>query len=110
MKNRRMLRQGDVLLVEIEEFPEDAEKVKDRILAHGETTGHAHHFRGQAQVLRTPTKQFVEIIAPEPLVHDNPMTGEKGDHNPIMVPAGKYEVKLQREFNPVDEEIRRVMD
>lgn len=44
---RRMLRQGDVLLVEVtEEIPAEAKKVeRDHgrvVLAYGEATGHAH--------------------------------------------------------------------
>jgi len=59
-----MLRQGDVLLVELDELPSQLEpvpmvhpwreygRVGHLVLARGEATGHAHVLEGEAELLR----------------------------------------------------------
>lgn len=103
-----MLRQGDVLLVPIDEVPDQLQQVPLEggriILAHGEATGHAHVIEGEAALLAEDLedleRRFLRVEEESELVHD--------EHDPITVPAGDYEVRRQREYSP--EEIRMVAD
>jgi len=97
-----MIRQGDVLLVEIDCVPKGCEP-KDRVLAYGEVTGHKHQFVDETtQVLVSPRgTQYVIVIEDAELVHE--------EHATVPVPVGNYEVREQRELDLLGE-IRRVMD
>jgi hypothetical protein len=100
-----MLRQGDILLVPVEEIPEGLKDVPREsgrmVLAHGEATGHAHVLEGEAKFLASDLEgRFLLVEENAELVHD--------EHDTITVPPGGYEVRRQREYEP--EESRLVAD
>jgi len=103
MNRERMYRQGDVLLKEIEkcEGVEIAQGMK--ILAYGEATGHKHILKGEkVRFYETTGGQVqVQVERTAQLVHD--------EHEEIEIPAGNYQVVLQREFDLVSG-VRQVMD
>lgn len=117
-----MYRQGDVLIVPVEEVPDglkQVEKEKGRVvLAHGEVTGHAHAVEGDAQLLAEPPADAAdELITPaqaEELERMFLFVGDGGaqvvheEHGTIALSPGRHEVRRQREYAP--EEIRRVAD
>lgn len=103
MKNA-IYRQGDVLIRRIPSLPK--QKAQPRltgILAYGEVTGHAHRVEdlAVAEVLEVGTGLYLRV-------------GEEGvrivheEHAPVSLPAGNYEVEIQREYTP--EAIRNVAD
>lgn len=102
-------RQGDVLLVSVDEVPAAVKEVaRDRgrvVLAYGEATGHAHTIAEESATL-VSAEQAEELYllvngeAPVALVHE--------EHGTVMVEPGSYEVRRQREYAP--EENRRVAD
>ena len=96
-------RQGDVLLVKIEKLPAGLKRKNDKVLAYGETTGHHHRLTGKGTILYSneQDQQFAEMPEADLLVHD--------EHGPHQIPAGAYEVRIQRELDLAGE-IRRVMD
>lgn len=98
-----MYRQGDVLLIP-REIPENAKLLKSGsrvILAEGEATGHTHSMLGAlAVLLATDNARFLRVQEDVPLEHQ--------EHAPITVPAGDYQIVIQREYTP--EEIRNVKD
>ena len=98
----KIYRQGDVLLKQIQKLPENL-KVKNKILAYGEATGHHHRFESeQVQVFKDKEgNQFVEVVQPSKLVHE--------EHAEIEIPEGSYIVITQREFD-IREGVRQVMD
>jgi hypothetical protein len=103
MKNA-IYRQGDVLIRQIKSLP--TQKAQPRltgILAYGEVTGHAHRVEDltQAEVLEVGKSLFLRV-GPEGvrIVHE--------EHAPITLPAGNYEVEIQKEYSPA--EIRNVAD
>ena len=112
-------RQGDVLIVSVEDIPKNATPLEvDRIiLAHGEVTGHAHAISStQAQAFiipdnnlttdrRTP-QTFTNEAEFLDVPHEAIVTHE--EHGTIELPSGKYKIIHQREYSP--EEIRRVLD
>lgn len=103
-----VIRQGDVLLVPVDEIPADAEPVRRSkgrlILAEGEVTGHHHAIaEPDVELLETKAKEvFLSVMAaPALLVHE--------EHSTLTVPPGTYRVIRQREY--VAPEIqRRVAD
>jgi len=114
-KKRLLIRQGDVLLVQVDELPEGLTKVKRHggriVLAEGETTGHAHAIADRGADLYelvTPgdvaemRERFlrVEAEAGVELAHD--------EHTTLSVPPGNYRAVRQREYAP--DEIRQVAD
>jgi hypothetical protein len=97
-----MFRQGDVLLVKIDSLPVGL-RVKDKILAYGESTGHKHMFRSrQVQVFENDLhEQFVQTNQESTLLHE--------EHEQIQIPKGSYKVVLQREFDIISR-VRQVLD
>lgn len=101
---RKLYRQGDVLIREVESIPAGEVKArKDGILAHGEVTGHCHAIEDHqaAQLFDVGEGMFMQVSeSGVSIVHQ--------EHGPIVLPPGNYEVVRQREYSP--EEIRNVAD
>lgn len=100
-----MVRQGDVLLVKVDDEPIGTIVPRDSgriVLAYGEATGHAHvvtHRRAKLyqredgiRLLHVPQKAYID--------HE--------EHDRIELPAGTWRVTRQRVYMP--EEIRPVAD
>jgi len=102
-----MIRQGDVVLVSVDEIPVDAKPIERSgnrvVLAYGETTGHAHalHEPGVSMLRASNADVFLRVIEPAALIHE--------EHSAIAVPAGFYRVIRQREHSD-DDEPRTVAD
>ena len=104
-----MFRQGDVLIVPVDNFPETLEKVEQKngrvVLAHGELTGHAHAVSDhRAALFRDPKlgSLFMHVSG------DGPVALKHNEHGTIQIPPGNYRVVYQREYSL--EEIRQVKD
>lgn len=104
-----MVRQGDILLVPIEEseIPTDAAAVPSEhgrlILARGEATGH-HHSVAEAEstaLLATPNAELWLLIK------EGDALLEHQEHAAIPL-RGAYKVVQQREYSPTA--LRRVAD
>lgn len=100
-------RQGDVMLVRIDEIPQDATPTTDDrvggriVLAYGEVTGHHHSVAvADAELLSTAEAVYLRIMAPTPLEHQ--------EHSAIQLDPGAYKVVRQVEYTP--QAIRRVAD
>jgi hypothetical protein len=92
-----MARQGDVLLVEVDDELPHGCVIADFddgyvILARGEATGHAHRIESPAAALyRAPDGAwYLRADESTALVHE--------EHDPIPVPPGTYRVVRQREY------------
>ena len=90
-------RQGDVSIMAVNRIPKQARKVKgDLVLARGEVTGHAHKIvEGQAFLYRVATGLLYLRVLSEvaKLYHE--------EHEDIILPKGDYEIRRQREFDPL---------
>jgi hypothetical protein len=101
-----MIRQGDVLLVKVDEVPAEATKVKrDQrgrlIVAEGEATGHAHAIQAKsANLFEMGTFMYLEATRKVVLAHE--------EHENIQLDPGTYKISRQREYTP--ERIRQVAD
>lgn len=116
---RVQYRQGDVLLVPVDEVPANLARVEREngrvILAHGEVTGHAHAIVDErAELLGTPDAEGGIVSVDEAaelylLVHgDEPVDLVHDEHETIKVEPGAYRRIRQREYAP--EETRLVAD
>ncbi|GAC1365526.1 MAG: hypothetical protein NVSMB32_09130 [Actinomycetota bacterium] len=98
-KSRLPIRQGDVLLVPVDEIPSATKpvaRVGGRvILAEGEVTGHHHAISDAdvALVLGEMERRWLEVgTEGATLVHE--------EHAALKVAPGRYEVLLQVEYTP----------
>ena len=106
----RMYRQGDCLLIQVEEIPADATPCViegDVILAYGEVTGHAHRLEAgtvkalaKGGVWSPSAERFIQALDGAMLKHE--------EHGAIEIPPGNYRVIQQREYHPT--ELRNVAD
>lgn len=109
-----MRRQGDVLLVELDELPSQLVPVRTDygrrekgrvVLARGDATGHAHVLEGEAELLMLERdhwqatrpleemeERFLRVQAESSLFHE--------EHSTVAVPSGNYRVVRQREYAP----------
>ena len=103
------MRQGDVALIPVAKMSRHGLRKVRRdqgriVLAYGEVTGHAHAILdASASLYETAdaAERWLRVgKGGAVLVHE--------EHAPINLPAGDYEVRLQREYHP--SEIRRVLD
>lgn len=109
-------RQGDVLLVRVDQLPEGLiptkrDKIGRIVLAHGERSGHGHAIRDPhvcgfrlASTGEDPTGvsggvDYIEVggSAPARLSHEYE-SGQMAEHDPIDLPPGLYKIALQREY------------
>jgi hypothetical protein len=114
VKNAKMIRQGDVLLVPVDEIPDEVRPVARvrgaLILAEGELSGHAHAILDERADLYEfvaeddideMRRRFLKVEAEVALVHE--------EHAQIALTPGTYEVRRQREYAP-QERFRPVFD
>lgn len=116
-----LYRQGDVLLIKVEDGEVTPGQPIERdadgyyTLALGESTGHAHQvFDPSAEFFRISGGELPKLDADEPvadrllvvknpkteLLHRNMNTGLKADHDPIIdLPKGNYIVRIQRRYD-----------
>jgi len=98
-----LYRHGDLLIKPIDNIPKDAKLNKDNILALGEVTGHKHRLNiKQLSVYETLGQKYVSLKQKTDLVHE--------EHNTLTLEPGNYVVLMEREFDPVAQEIKQVLD
>jgi hypothetical protein len=115
MTTKQMIRQGDVLLIPIEDAmpiaprPTPVRKLSRQrrlILAEGESSLHEHTLdASDAELVRQGERMLLWIEREQPLVVTHSQTGEVlARHTPIKVGTGLYEVRIQRraEITPAD--------
>jgi len=119
-------RQGDVILVPIEQIPEETKKQEDLILAYGELTGHRHKIvcdKGEAEVFEREGTLYLKVNSSSVnLYHgaDHEIESqikaptefdyEKNDcHKPQQLPNGMYQIRIRRTCSVLGE-TRRVAD
>ena len=98
------MRHGDVHLIEIDMIPGDAEATKDRVVEHGEVTGHAHRLVGDdATIFQSKSGvRFLRVVKPTDLSHE--------EHQTRTIPPGIYEIRRTRETDHMEGVTRQVAD
>jgi hypothetical protein len=89
-------RQGDILLVPIEDVPQGVKPIEREggriVLAKGESTGHAH------VVVEKAVKFVLSPTGKRILISRVPFTLRHEEHSTLRIPAGAFEVVRQREY------------
>jgi hypothetical protein len=100
----KIFRHGDLLIKEIKELPKNLKEQSNGSLALGEVTGHSHELEGGKYrvLVDESNKKFLEIMTATMLKHQ--------EHKTITIAPAKYEVIIEQEYSPFDEEIRKVAD
>ena len=108
--NTQIYRQGDVLLIRVDDIPADAKPCNidgDVVLAYGEVTGHAHRIAptkakafAKGGVWSPTAERFIQALEGAELTHE--------EHATIALPPGMYRVVQQVEYTP--EAVRNVAD
>jgi len=128
-------RQGDVLLIKIDELPPlTFKEKKGKVVLEGEVTGHAHKLKGEAKILEVAEEIANSFFDNSRITWDiNTLTAHLGgftsgprsqvigyavvdspaeltheEHDTITIPPGKYQIRRQREYD--EEQIRFVED
>lgn len=103
-------RQGDVLIKKVARCA--GKERADLILAFGEATGHRHQVIGKARLYMKEGVLYLSAEDEVTLYHGSEEQIERqkrGDvldfqkediHAPIRLPAGSYEILIQREYTP----------
>ena len=111
--------QGDVRLVEEKTIPADFKKDEtenNRVVAYGETSGHAHVI--DAEVYRKDDEIILDVKQETELRHILLVAGiympekryTEADHAPIPVEPGIYRVKIHKQYNPYSKLPEKVVD
>lgn len=101
----KIYRHGDLLIREIKELPKDLKKLEHTTLALGEATGHHHTLiktKGVQVYENEQLLKFFVVKEPTDLTHQ--------EHKTIVIEPAKYEVIIEREFDPFSDLIRQVKD
>jgi hypothetical protein len=101
---RKLYRHGDVSLHEIEKILKTAKELKDKTLAYGTATGHAHRFINPALIKRHASgeKFYLQVVKRAVVTHE--------EHGDMTIPKGFYEQIIEQEFDYAEQQIRTVID
>lgn len=106
----KQYRQGDVLVEEIQDIPEDCERRKDNLIVAGEVSDHGH-FIINAELLEMGEELFIDVAEQAELKHLTISTKDTtNEHHTIQIPKGKYKVINQREYDPYTESTKKIVD
>jgi len=103
----KTIRQGDVLLKGIEKLPSgETTRCEVLTLAYGEATGHSHTLYpavegGIVNEVIVNGKCFIQVETDFFLRHQ--------EHRELRIPPGVYEIIIEREYDPFDEAMKRVI-
>lgn len=128
MKNVTLLgHQGDVVIFEIDNFPEGEQvrdqQIKESTIAYGEITGHAHYFEDTATVNLFKIDRsefnglcFFEVSKENKLIHGRAknfggIEPDQDYHNKVLfLPGKKYMTGIVAETDWVAKTIKKVVD
>ncbi len=107
--------QGDVDIREIQKIPKSAKLLDTKTVMYGEATGHHHTFHGQVLVYeptenetlqirdeQIPIQKYVQVLEDAQLSHQ--------EHATQVIPKGNYVILQEREWDVLENQIRRVID
>lgn len=89
-----MYRQGDLLIIKINEIPQGVRIIEDSVILRGEATGHAHKLEGG--LVMSNGQIYLKVDNEADIVHE--------EHATIHLKSGNYAVIRQREYVSKEEE------
>jgi hypothetical protein len=99
---------GDVLIVKIEKIPDDCKKLNHLVLEEGEITGHKHQILTMERatlfetIMENTKLKFLHVELPVEVKHE--------EHKTIDLPIGDYQIMRINEYDPFEDEIKKVRD
>jgi len=101
----KKFQQGDLIIKETTE-KQKGKKLTHCVLQSSDVSGHKHIIKkGNVSLYNHNNKdEFILVVVDKEVI----LTHE--EHKPIKIPKGKYLVYGVKEFDPFEEEIRRVRD
>ena len=116
--------QGDVDIVAVDTIPETAKQLDTKTVMYGEETGHHHTFTGTGTAQQAATVILYEPTKGDTLtVRDNEEAAvqkyvhvlkdtvlEHQEHAKQVIPKGMYAILQEREWDPLQQQLRRVID
>ena len=93
----KMFRQGEIVFIQRERV--EGSKRKSNIIREGEQTGHMHEIV-DGQLYEKDGVMYLKAEANTTLIHP--------EHKTLNFPKGSYEIRIQREYDPIQD--RYVMD
>lgn len=108
-------RHGDVDGISIKSIPKDAKPLETKTVMYGEQSGHHHTFNGQVLVYEPSKPTFIEVEGEQRQVQKYVQVEGKAqlthqEHTTKTIPEGSYAILQELEFDPLEQQIRRVMD
>lgn len=108
-------RHGDVDGLPIKDIPKSAKPVQNKTIMYGERSGHHHTFSGQVLVYEPSEPDFIKVDGEQRQVlkyvevKGNAQLTHQ-EHDTKTIPEGKYAILQEIEFDPLEQQIRRVQD
>lgn len=108
-------RHGDVDGRRIDKLPEKVRKLPTKTVMYGEATGHHHTFSGQVVVYEPTEPTFIHIGNDKSQVLKYVHVKEQAtithqEHPARDIMPGIYAITKEREFDPLEQQIRPTMD
>jgi hypothetical protein len=100
--------QGDVIF-EVSEIPSDAKPLTSNVVRRGEGH-HAHVLDGDVQLFDRDGTIYVRVGPGGATIQHERVGGGVGEHNPQTIAPGTYRTPSVVEWNPWNQEARRVQD
>lgn len=102
MKNIPYL-QGDIRLDPVLEIPKTAKKIKTKVVAYGEVTGHHHRFENEGVDLYQDGKDmYLQVSVQSPFIHE--------EHKRKIIEPGLYKIENETEFDYFEADLKKVVD
>lgn len=112
----KVWRHGDVDGIPIQSIPSDAKPSENnKTVMYGEQSGHHHTFNGQVLVYEPTKPDFIEVDGEQRQVQKYVQVLGKAElthqeHATIEITEGMYAILQELEFDPLEQQIRRVQD
>ena len=108
-------RHGDVDGIRVESIPVDVKPLETKTVMYGEQSGHHHTFSGPVLVYEPTKPTFIEVEGEKRQVQKYVQVSGKAqlshqEHATKVIPEGSYAILQELEFDPLEQQIRRVRD
>lgn len=108
-------RHGDVDGIAIDSIPKDAKPVQTKTVMYGEQSGHHHTFSGQVLVYEPANPTFIKVQGEQRQVQKYVQISGQAqlthqEHKTKIIPEGSYAILQELEYDPLEQQIRRVQD
>jgi hypothetical protein len=105
--NMKAIRHGDVDLIPVTKPNSGGEQKQEYTLAYGEVTGHHHTLYPLSPgafltLFQDGEKRVIDVEGNFVLRHQ--------EHDELTIPPGTYEILIEREYNPFEKMMKKVVD